>query len=165
MTARDEMVLEDRQARIAQRLDPEWQEEMAEPMFGGSNLRYEMAARVAAIPCGGIGLIQECVRAIGLTEAIDGHVNVLKRHFPYHESDHVLNMTYSILAGGTRLEDLERLRNNEAYLDTLGSRRIPDPTTAGDFLRRFEETDVRDLMGAINTARVRVWRRLAKKDR
>jgi len=31
---------------------------------------------------------------------------------------------------GTRLEDLERLHNNEAYLDTLGSRRIPDPTTA-----------------------------------
>src|ERR1019366_10277760 len=66
---------------------------------------------------------------------------------------------------GTRLEDLERLRNNEAYLDILGSRRIPDPTTAGDFLRRFEEKDVMDLMGAINIARVRVWQRLAKKDR
>ena len=165
MKARDEAVLENRQARIVQRLDPEWQEEMAEPMFGGSNLRYEMSARVEAIPCGGIGLMQEFVRSIGLTEAIDGHVNVLKRHFPYHESDHVLNMTYSILAGGTRLEDLERLRNNEAYLDILGSRRIPDPTTAGDFLRRFEEKDVMDLMGAINIPRVRVWQRLAKKDR
>lgn len=165
MKARDEAVLEERRARIVERLDPQWQEEMAAPMFGGTNLRYEMSARVEAIPCGGIGLIQEFVRSIGLAEAIDGRVNVLKRHFPYHESDHVLNMTYNILAGGTRLEDLERLRTNEAYLDTLGSRRIPDPTTAGDFLRRFKEADVMDLMGAINIARVRVWQRLAKKDR
>lgn len=166
MRARDEAVLEERRVRIVERLDPQWQEEMAAPMFGGTNLRYEMSARVAAIPCGGIGLIQEFVRAIGLAEAIDGRVQVLKRHFPYHESDHVLNMTYNILAGGTRLEDLERLRTNEAYLDTLGSRRIPDPTTAGDFLRRFKkEEDVMDLMGATNIARIRVWQRLAKKDR
>jgi hypothetical protein len=165
MKARDEAVLEERRARIVERLDPRWQEEMAAPMFGGTNLRYEMAARVEAIPCGGIGLIQEFVRSIGLAEAIDERVDVLKRHFPYHESDHILNMTYNILAGGTRLEDLDRLRNNEAYLDTLGSRRIPDPTTAGDFLRRFKEEDVMDLMGAINIARVRVWQRLAKKER
>jgi hypothetical protein len=165
MKARDEAVLEERRVRIVERLDPQWQEEMVAPMFGGTNLRYEMSARVEAIACGGIGLIQEFVHSIGLAEAIDGRVNVLKRHFPYHESDHALNMTYNILAGGTRLEDLERLRNNEAYLDTLGSRRIPDPTTAGDFLRRFKEADVMDLMGAINIARVRVWQRLAKKDR
>lgn len=165
MKARDEAVLEERRARIVERRDPQWQEEMAAPMFGGTNLRSEMAARVEAIPCGGIGLRQEFVRSIGLAEAIDGRVNVLKRPFPYHESDHVRNMTYNILAGGPRLEDLERWRTNEASLDTLGSRRIPDPTTAGDFLRRFKEADVMDLLGAINIARVRVWQRLAKKDR
>ena len=27
---------------------------------------------------------------------------------------------------------------NVAYLDALGARRIPDPTTAGDFCRRFD---------------------------
>ena len=56
---------------------------------------------------------------------------------PYHESDHVLNIAYNVLAGGTCLEHLELWRNNEVYLDALGARRIPDPTTAGDFCRRF----------------------------
>ena len=71
------------------------------------------------------------------TEAIDRHLQLLKIHLPYHESDHVLNIAYNLLAGGTCLEHLELLRNDEAYLDALGARRIPDPTTAGDFCRRF----------------------------
>ena len=165
MRVQDAAVLEERGARIEARLDPSWQEEMAEPMLAGTNLRYEMAARVQAIPCGGIGLIHELVGAVKLAEQIDEHVHVFKRHFPYHESDHVLNLTYNVLAGGTRLEDIERLRSNEGYLDTLGCRRIPDPTTAGDFLRRFAESDVMDLMGAINATRVKVWKKLSRQER
>ncbi|MHB8974647.1 MAG: IS1380 family transposase, partial [Pirellulaceae bacterium] len=37
-------------------------------------------------------------------------------------------------------------------------RRIPDPTTAGDFCRRFDPPMIRQLMEAINTIRVRVWK-------
>ena len=76
---------------------------------------------------------------------------------PYHESDHVLNMAYNILSGGTCLEDIELWRNDEVYLDALGAQRIPDPTTAGDFCRRFEEIDVEILMNTINSVRVKVW--------
>ena len=65
------------------------------------------------------------------------NLHLLKRHLPYHESDHVLNIAYNILAGGTRIEHLELRRNDEVYLDALGAERIPDPTTAGDFCRRF----------------------------
>ena len=49
-------------------------------------------------------------------------------------------------------------RNDEVYLDALGARRIPDPTTAGDFCRRFAEADVERLMDAFNEARLRVWK-------
>lgn len=52
MRAQDEAVWVERRARIEARLDPRWQVEMAEPMLAGTNLRYEMAARVQAIPCG-----------------------------------------------------------------------------------------------------------------
>src|SRR5437899_10698638 len=97
------------------------------------------------------------VRTLGLAESIDERVHVFKRHFPYHESDHVLSLAYNVLCGGTRLEDLERLRSNEAYLDTLGCQRVPDATSVGDFLRRFDEDRVRGLVAATNTARVRVW--------
>ena len=43
------------------------------------------------------------------------------------------------------------------YLDALGAQRIPDPTTAGDFCRRFDEAAIEALQTAINETRVRVW--------
>jgi hypothetical protein len=94
-----------------------------------------------------------------LVAAIDRDVHVLKRHLPYHESDHVLNVAYNLLSGGECLEDLEWLRNDEVYLDALGAERIPDPTTAGDFCRRFEMHDVESLTEAINEVRRTVWAR------
>ena len=160
MRVRDAVELEERGARIQARLDRDnLPEDMSRPMIAGSNVRYEMSARIQATPCGGIGLIHEMVRSIGLVESIDRSVKVFKRHFPYHESDHVLNLTYNIMTGGTRLEDLERLRQDEAYLNTLGCDRVPDPTTAGDFLRRFEAGDVKGMMRGINDTRVRVWKK------
>jgi len=84
---------------------------------------------------------------------------LLKRHLPYHESDHVLNMAYSMLAGGTRLEDIKLLRNDKAWLDALGAEIIPDSTTAGDFARRFDEDAVIELMEAKNIIRKRIWDR------
>jgi hypothetical protein len=128
-------------------------------MFAAGNIRYDIADRVRAIGCGGIGSIHLLARKTGLIETIDRELHLLKVHLPYHESDHVLNIAYNILCGGDCLEDLERLRNDEAYLDALGTSRIPDPTTAGDFCRRFESAEmVRTLMEAINTVRLCVWK-------
>ena len=86
-------------------------------------------------------------RKTGLIADIDPNLHLLKRHLPYHESDHVLNIAFNILAGGDRLEHIELRRNDAVYLDALGAERIPDPTTAGDFCRRFAEPDVIDLDG------------------
>ena len=166
MRGRDAVVWEEQRTRLAARLDRDnLPADCSRPMIAGSNVRYEIAARIEAMPCGGIGLIHEMVRSIGLAGSIDERVHVFKRHFPYHESDHVLNLAYNVLCGGTRLEDLERLRSNEAYLNTLGCDRVPDPTTAGDFLRRFDEDRVMELMEATNAARVKVWKKLSKKER
>jgi transposase len=71
-----------------------------------------------------------------LVAGIDHDLHLLKRHLPYDETDHVLNIAFNILAGGRRVEHLERLRNHAVYLDALGAVRTPDPTTAGDFCRR-----------------------------
>jgi len=94
-----------------------------------------------------------------MDRGIDRRVEVLKVHLPYHESDHVLGIAYNILSGGTCLQDIELRRNNEVYLDALGAQRIPDPTTAGDFCRRFHERDIEALMEALNETRLQVWRR------
>ena len=85
---------------------------------------------------GGIGAIH-LARQVGLVDAIDQRLHLLKFHLPYHESDHVLNIAYNALCDGTCLQDLELRRNDEIFLNALGTRRIPDPTTAGDFCRRF----------------------------
>ena len=128
-------------------------------MFSASNLRVELAERVRAVGVGGIGLMHRLAEQIGLVDAIDRHLHLLKIHMPYHESDHVLNLAYNALCDGTRLEDIELRRNDEVFLDALGARRIPDPTTAGDFCRRFGETDIRSLMHAVDDARRNVWAR------
>ena len=49
---------------------------------------------------GGIGAVHLLARRLGLIEAIDQELHVLKVHLPYHESDHVLNLAYNALAGG-----------------------------------------------------------------
>jgi hypothetical protein len=128
-------------------------------MFAARNIHYDLSDRTRAVACGGIGAVHLLARKAGLVDAIDRDVQLLKVHLPYHESDHVLNVAYNILCGGQRLADLELLRNDEAYLDALGASRIPDPTTAGDFCRRFESAEqVFALMESINSVRVKVWK-------
>ena len=147
-----------RKRRIERRLAPRNWTAQAHPMYRGGNVHYELADRVRGLETGGIGAIHRLATQTGLVEAIDRRVRVLKLHLPYHESDHVLGLAYNALCGGTCLQDIELRRQNEVYLDALGAQRIPDPTTAGDFCRRFEDVDIEALQEAINECRVRVWR-------
>ena len=128
------------------------------PEITASNIHYEVAERQQAISSGGIGLIHGMVKAVELDKAINERVNLFKFYLPYSESDHVLNMAYNIFAGGTCIEHLEFRRTDEAYLNALGAERIPDPTTAGDFCRRFDGASILSLMEAINSARTKVWK-------
>lgn len=128
------------------------------PEFSAGKPTYSFSDRVQAMQAGGIGVIHQMVRRLGLAAALDRNVAVLKRHRPYRESDHVLNLAYNVLAGGRVLDDLELRRHDPAYLDALGARAIPDPTTAGDFCRRLDEAAIWRLMAAINEVRVKVWK-------
>ena len=130
--------IEQRKRQIARRLDKQDNRGCDQPIMTASNIHYEIADRTRATAAGGIGAMHLLAKKLGLDEAIDRSLGLLKIHLPYHDSDHVLNIAYNLLAGGTCLEHLELLRHNEAYLDALGARRIPDPTTAGDFCRRFD---------------------------
>jgi hypothetical protein len=133
------------------------------PMFAATNIHYEIADKVRGIGVGGIGAIHQLARESGLVEAVDRRVQVLKIHLPYHESDHVLNLAYNAMCDGVRLEDIELRRNDEVFLDALGAARIPDPTTAGDFCRRFRPCHIDALQDAFDDARLKVWKRQPKK--
>ncbi len=128
-----------------------------QPMFDSGPVHYEVGANTDAMSYGGIGAVHRLVTKLGLAEQIDADLELLKVHLPYHESDHVLNLAYNVLCGGTRLEDIERLRHDTAYMNALGADLIPDPTTAGDFCRRFSEEDVSTLMECINAVRPQLW--------
>ena len=131
-------------------------------MFTASNIHYEVAEKAGAISYGGIGAIHKMVKNLGLIEGIDRSLHLLKKHLPYHESDHVLSLAYNALLGGIRLEDIELRRNDEVFLNALGAQRIPDPTTSGDFTRRFEEEDILTLMEVFNGIRPYLWKRQSK---
>jgi hypothetical protein len=154
--------IERRKRRIERRLDKNDNRGCDRPIMTASNIHYELADRMRATANGGIGAIHLLTKKLGLDQAIDGHLGLLKIHLPYHDSDHVLNIAYNLLAGGTCLEHLELLRSDEAYLDALGARRIPDPTTAGDFCRRFDAVAIFRLQAIFNAARLKVWRQQPK---
>jgi len=111
---------------------------------------------------GGMGAVHLMVQRLGLVEQIDQHLRLLKVHLPYHESDHVLNIAYNVLVGGERLGDIELRRQDESFLDGLGAQRIPDPTTAGDFTRRFSVEQITELQECFNRTRQRVWQEQPK---
>jgi len=131
----------------------------AEPMMTARNIHYDLSDKTRAVHCGGVGALHLMFLRLGLVALLDEHLQLLKRHMPYHESDHVLSLIYNLLAGGENLEDLELLRNDEEYLKALGADRIPDPTTAGDFLRRFGAVYIDRLMEVFNEVRLRVWKK------
>jgi hypothetical protein len=142
---------------LESRLERKQFEDQPDPMFKDGNTHYEIADRARAVGFGGIGAMHKLVCRLGLDRAINKNLCLLKYHVPYWESDHVLNIAYNVLTGGTTLEDIERLRNDESYMNGLSAERIPDPTTAGDFLRRFDDVWVFALQETINETRRKVW--------
>lgn len=146
-----------RKRRIQRRLDKRNLEGCHQPVFTARDIHYEIADRARGLASGGIGAMHALARHVGLIDAIDDRLELLHFHFPYHESDHVLTFPYNALCNGTCLQDLEDRRQDEVFLDALGARRIPDPTTAGDFCRRFDEASIRLLQDIVHGVRIGVW--------
>jgi len=153
--------LRKRKRKIRNRLDKKSLPEHPGPMLNPRNILYDISDRSRGILYGGIGAVQVLVKQLELDNAINSRLGIFKLHNPYFESDHVLNIAYNILCDGECLEDIERLRNDDVYLDAVGADRIPDPTTAGDFCRRFSTEHVETLQDIINEVRLKVWKQQA----
>lgn len=157
MKQRDHKIIAKGKKNLEARLERRGPEAGNEPVMHGGNYHYEMAERTQALPFGGLGAMHQLVRNLKLDREINRRVKLLKIHNPYFESDHVLNLAYNVLCNGACIEDLELRRQSTAYMNALGARSIPDPTTAGDFLRRFDEKNLIELMECFNDTRERVW--------
>lgn len=159
-------IIRNRKQRIQRRLAGKGEVHRTDegsPIMSASNIHYEMADKAKGMSYGGIGAIHQMVGNIGLPKELDSRLGLLKLYAPYHESDHVLNITYNVLLGGVRLEDIDLRRNDEVFLNALNAERIPDPTTAGDFTRRFNPESIEVLMECFNASRKRVWKKRGRK--
>jgi hypothetical protein len=128
------------------------------PAIQTGKIDLELAERQQAIAAGGLGTIMQLINTVELRKHINQAIPLFKLYMPYDEADHVLNIALNLLAGGTCLDHLELRRTDEAYLNAVGAQRIPDPTTAGDFCRRFDGAKILQLMQGINRARQTVWK-------
>ena len=136
--------------------------EWVSPMLNPPAIHYQLAQRQQAIAAGGIGSLLQLIRQLDVRTEINRALRLFKLHMPYDEADHVLNIALNLLSGGNCLEHLEDRRCDEAYLNAVNAVRIPDPTTAGDFCRRFGDADVVKLMDAFNRVRQRAWKQQPK---
>jgi len=129
--------------------------------------QVEVDRRASVTPYGGLGLATEFVRRFRVAQRLDDHVQVFKRHAPYHESDHILAQTFNLYVGGTCIEDQANLQHDRAVLAMVGACRLPDPTTAGDFLRRFDEVrnpgSLASLRRSIDEVQSAVWKKLRRR--
>lgn len=107
---------------------------------------------------GGLALAAGLMAKLRVPQAIDERLSLLQSHRPFHESDHVLTHAYNLFVGGSAIEDIADLQDSEPARRILGTRRIPDPSTAGDFLRRFGRGDIEELDRAIDEVQCRAWR-------
>ncbi|MFZ0160398.1 MAG: hypothetical protein WAL50_15335 [Kineosporiaceae bacterium] len=112
-----------RRVEARHRLAGHWSPQPVSMLTAGP-VHYEVGANVDATSFGGIAALHRLVVRLGLPQGIDTDLELLKVHLPYHESDHVLNLAYNVACGGIRLEDIERLRHDTAYMNALGG---PDP--------------------------------------
>ena len=149
--------LERERRLITRRLERAVVPNVSGPVLGRAKISYELAERTKAVAHGGMGMIARLVAWASLADEIDSSLSLLKIHRPYFESDHVLNIAYNALCGGATLDDIEARRQDRVFLDGIGATSLPDPTTAGDFCRRFDPGAVMALQEALNRARLRVW--------
>ena len=108
---------------------------------------------------GGLSIAAGLSRSLKIPQKIDANLSLLQRSGPFKESDHVLTHVYNLFLGGTSIEDISFLQQSEPLRRILGTRRVPDPTTAGDFLRRFDSSSLNALDRAIDDMQAEVWRR------
>jgi len=135
------------------------------PSIGRPNIKIEVSEKIKAVSYAGIALAHRLVCRLGLVEALNGEMRVLKQRNPYHESDHVLTVAYNAMCDATAIEDIEILRQSTAFLDAIGAVTIPDPTTVGDHLRRFSREQIIQLMDIFNGIRQTIWRRQSEEFR
>ena len=87
---------------------------------------------------GGLPIILEVAKSLGLEELFNKNVKVKIRKRGYSEYQMAMAIILTFLAGGESLEDVDKIRLDEVVAGSP----FPHSTTVGDFIRRFDEEEV-----------------------
>jgi Transposase DDE domain. len=93
----------------------------------------------------GTVLLHDFAQRLGVEGLLDEELRVKTRERGYGESEAISGLVYNLILGGEHLSDLEVLRGDAGTQELLEAEGILAPTTAGEFLRKFDIGDVRDL--------------------
>ncbi len=88
---------------------------------------------------GGLALMAEFNHGIGLRELTDQLLPSPGSNRGYDPSVMVDSLVLMLQGGGRSLEDLRELKHEEGLMRLIGRDEIPEPDTAGDWLRRMGE--------------------------
>ncbi len=89
---------------------------------------------------GGIPLVVQAFRSLGLPQSIQEHVRVKQRERGYDEATWVESFVILNAAGGECAEDFERLRGDPGLAEMIGHE-LPSPRAALEFLYAFHQEE------------------------
>ena len=93
----------------------------------------------------GTVLLHDFAQRLGMEEVLEEELHVKTRERGYEESEAIKGLVYNVILGGEHLSDLEVLRGDPGTQELRDAEGILAPTTAGEFLRKFDIGDVHDL--------------------
>jgi len=128
----------------------------------GHTVRLEVTDEPLTVHTG-LSLFYAMAETLEIPRILDEQVKVKERESGYPESEHILALAANAFIGGDYLDDLEALREDVAIQRAIGRRDIPDPTTAGDFCRRFTLGHILQLNRAFAKIEREVYKRRREK--
>jgi hypothetical protein len=93
----------------------------------------------------GTVLLHDFAQRLGVEGVLDEELTVKARARGYSEGQAIGGLVYNLILGGEHLSDLEVLRGDRGTQELLETGAILAPTTAGEFLRKFDLGAVHDL--------------------
>ena len=104
----------------------------------------------------GVVMLRELAQRLGVEQLLTEELHVKARARGYSEGHAIGGLVYNMILGGTCLSDLEVLRGDRGTQELLGVEGMLAPTTAGEFLRKFDIGDVHDLQRVLGRLQQRV---------
>jgi hypothetical protein len=93
----------------------------------------------------GTVLLHDFAQRVGVERLREEELRVKTRERGYGEGPAIGSLVYNLVLGGEHLSDLEVWRGDAGRQELMGGKSVLAPTTAGEFLRKFDIGAVHDL--------------------